>query len=77
MSRDELVAKIKEQKILIKRQAIKLGKQKKHLEQKIYNFKQMEKRIIEHRKQIEYKDRTLILYRRLLEQLSLKNNDIR
>ena len=35
------------------------------------------KKQIEHRKQIEYKDRTLILYRRILEKLTLRDDDIK
>ena len=35
------------------------------------------KKQIEHRKQIEYKDRTVVLYRRILEKLVLRDDDIK
>ena len=75
MSRDELVAKLIEQKKLIRKQARKLTKQNAAFEQMKAGYLWMQKRAEHHREQLSYKDKTLTLYKRILESYFLKPTD--
>lgn len=75
LSHEELIEhNIKKDK-RIKKLKARIEKLKRINEQRDYDYQQMTKRIIEHRKQLSYKDWTLTLYKRILEKLCLRPND--
>lgn len=75
LSFEELIEhNLKKDRIIrkLKNKIVKLTESKAEIK---FNYDQMCKRIIEHRKQLSYKDGTLTLYKRILEKLCLHPTD--
>lgn len=75
LSHEELIDHNMKKDKRIRKYKQKITKLTERYEQMKYDYQQMCKRTIEHRKQLSYKDWTLTLYKRILEDKFLKPTD--
>jgi uncharacterized protein (DUF302 family) len=75
LSYDELIEHNLKKDKRIRKYKQKIAKLTESKAEMKYNYDQMVKRIIEHRKQLSYKDSTLTLYKRILEDKFMRPTD--